>query len=67
MLDREISYTKKEQAFNAMKDFFEVTDTPQLKKFNNPEYFTSNEVNIDLYETNFLKKVKNLKAKGGSY
>lgn len=67
LLDREISYTKKDQAFNAMKDFFEVTDTPQLKKINNSEYFISNEVNIDLYKTNFLKKVKNLKAKGGSY
>jgi glucose/arabinose dehydrogenase len=65
--DREIFYTKKVFAYNGMRDYFVVPSKPMLIRVQNHNYFASDDISLDVFQTNLLKKIKNSKAKGGTY
>lgn len=65
--DREIFYTKKDAAYDGMRDYFVVPSKPLLTRVQNLSYFVSEEITLDIFNTNFLKKIKNSKARGGAY
>lgn len=65
--DKRINYTKKDQAFIAMKDFFLVQSNPTFFKSDKKNYYYHQDINIEIFTTNFLTKIKNSKAKGGAY
>jgi len=60
-------YVLKAQAYNAMKDYFVIPNKPALIKTKSEYIERYPEIRIDILETNFLNKIKNAKAKGGSY
>jgi len=65
--ERNIHYTKKVYALQAMKDFFVVEKNLNLASINDSEYFSHQDIKLNLFKPNFLNKTKNGKAKGGSY
>ncbi len=65
--DRQINYTKKDYAYSAMEDFFLPQRNPTFFKANKKDYFYHKGIDIEIFTTNFLTKIKNSKAKGGAY
>ena len=65
--ERDIYFTKKVTALQAMKDFFEVEKNLTLTSIDESGYFSHEDINLNLFKPNFLNKIKNGKAKGGAY
>lgn len=65
--ERDIYYTKKIFALQAMQDYFIVDKHPILTRVDEHEYFFHEDINLDIFKSNFLNKKKNAKAKGGAY
>jgi len=65
--NQEINFISNEIAYRSMQDFFNVPDFPELKKFENSYYFSSDRLELETFKTNFLLKQKNEKATGGAY
>ena len=50
-----------------MRDYLVVPSKPMLIRVQNHNYFASDDISLDVFQTNLLKKIKNSKAKGGTY